>query len=115
LVLGLARQYFSDINISNNDVFINQELLLQIAKSHSSIKDYIAYILMDFSLVDLSLEEIPLGWAFQLAEDFGIKDAFDVIVKKELQLSEKKLQQRKQICLSAFQMVKEGESEQIYE
>jgi hypothetical protein len=112
--LGLARQYFSNY-IGNDKALLQKEIIEQVEKSHHSIKEYIAYLLLDFALVDVSLEEIPLGWAFQLAEDLGIKDVFNTIIKKELQLSEKKLQQRKQQSLSAFQCVKENDAEQIYE
>ena len=55
------------------------------------------------------------GWAVQFAEDLQLKEVYDTILRKELQLSEKKLQQYKQQMLSAYYEVKEGESEQIYE
>jgi hypothetical protein len=44
-----------------------------------------------------------------------LKDVFDAIVKKELQLSDKKLQQHKQKTMSAWYKIKEGEKEQVYE
>jgi hypothetical protein len=114
LVTSLARQYFTDYK-TNETITLKKELVETIEKSHSSIKEYMAYILVDFALADESLEEVPLGWAFQLAEDIGLKQTFDGIIKKELQLSDKKLQQRKEDSLSAFQKVKENEGEQVYE
>jgi hypothetical protein len=114
LVMSLARQYFSKFVIDEK-AKLQMETVVQIEKSHSSIREYLAYILVDFALADESLEEVPLGWAFQLAEDLGLKQELDGIIKKELQLSDKKLQQKKQEALSAFQHVKENEAEQIYE
>ena len=114
LAMGLVKQYFPDYT-NNEKILLQKETVEAIEKSHSSIKNYLAYLLVDFALADMSLEEIPLGWAFQLAEDLGLKNSFDTIIKKELQLSDKKLQQRKQQSLSAFQGVKENEAEQIYE
>jgi hypothetical protein len=44
-----------------------------------------------------------------------LKEVFDGIIKKELQLSDKKLQQHKQKTLAAWYKLKEGEKEQIFE
>jgi len=44
-----------------------------------------------------------------------LKNSYDTIIKKELKLSDKKLQQHKQKMLNAYYEVKENESEQIYE
>ena len=71
--------------------------------------------MLDFALVDGALEQIPFGWAFQFAESTQMKEVFDAIVKKELQLSDKKLQLHKQNTMSAWYKIKEGEKEQIYE
>ena len=71
--------------------------------------------MLDFALVDPSLEEIPSGWAFQFAEDAQLKETYDGIIKKELKFSDKKLQQYKQKMLAAYYEVKENEGEQIYE
>lgn len=114
LVTSLARQYFSDF-IFDEAAVLEDDLRNTIAQSHSSIKDYLAYVLLDFALVDGSLELIPFGWAFQFAEDVQLKEVFDGVIKKELQLSDKKLQQHKQKTLAAWFKLKEGEKEQIYE
>ena len=58
---------------------------------------------------------IPVGWAFQFAEDVGLKDQFDAIIKKEMKFTDKKLQQHKAKMLEAYYEVKENEREQIYE
>ena len=111
VLLREARSWFtSDFNPESFAEFVEI-----ISESHSSIKDYLGYIMLDFALVDGELEQIPFGWAFQFAETIQLKDVFDIIVKKELQLSDKKLQQHKQKTMSAWYKIKEGEKEQVYE
>jgi Zn-dependent protease with chaperone function len=114
LVTSLARQYFSDFMYDEMAV-TDESFRATVSESHASIKDYLAYVLLDFALVDGSLELIPFGWAFQFAEEVHLKEVFDGIIKKELQLSDKKLQQHKQKTLAAWYKLKEGEKEQIFE
>ncbi|HEY0655504.1 MAG TPA: SprT-like domain-containing protein [Chryseosolibacter sp.] len=114
LVISHAKQYFPDFSWDENAVITN-EFREKIENSHPSIKDYLSYVLLDFALLDRGLEDVPTGWAFQIAEDLELKPAFNSIVKKELKFSDKKLQQHKQKTLSAYYGVKEGEGEQIYE
>ena len=114
MVISQAKQYFADFSWNENAV-LSEKLIDTIGKAHSSIKDYLSYILLDFALVDASLEEVPSGWAFQFAEDVQLKECYDMIVKKEMKLSDKKLQQHKQKMLSAYYEVKENEGEQIYD
>jgi Zn-dependent protease with chaperone function len=114
LVTSLAKQYFTDFSY-DDDIVLDEEFVEAISESHTSIKDFLGYIMLDFALVDGELEQIPFGWAFQFAETMQLKDVFDAIVKKELQLSDKKLQQHKQKTMSAWYKIKEGEKEQVYE
>jgi Zn-dependent protease with chaperone function len=114
LVASLAKQYFTDF-FFDDTVIPDEEFSETVHQSHSSIKDYLGYIMLDFALVDGALEQIPFGWAFQFAENLELKDVFDAIVKKELQLSDKKLQQHKQKTMAAWYKIKEGEKEQVYE
>jgi hypothetical protein len=114
LVQSQAKEYFSDYS-SNDQILLDPQLVDRIREAHPSIKDYLCSLLLDFALLDSSLEEVPFGWAFQFAEDVELKEAFDRIVIRELKLSEKKLQTYKQNTLAAFSEVKEGENEQIYE
>lgn len=114
LVIGLARQYFADFTWDEAAV-LDASFIEKLTGLHSSIKDYLAYVLFDFVMADPSLEQVPAGWAFQFAEDAQLKEQLDAIVRKEGKLSEKKLQQHKQKSLAAYYAVKENESEQIYE
>jgi hypothetical protein len=112
LVTSLAKQYFADFSY-DEEVTLDEQFVETISGSLPSIKDYLGYIMLDFALVDGALEQIPFGWAFQFAETIQLKDVFDAIVKKELQLSDKKMQQHKQKTMSAWYKLKEGEKEQV--
>lgn len=114
MVISQAKQYFPDFTWDEK-ALLNEKLIDTIGTAHQSVKDYLGYILLDFALVDKTLEEIPYGWAFQFAEDMQLRDIYDTIIKKELKLSDKKLHQHKQKMLNAYYEVKENESEQIYE
>jgi Zn-dependent protease with chaperone function len=114
MVLSQARQYFPDFSLDEK-ALLDAPLITTLEKAHASIKDYLGYVLLDFVLLDPSLEEIPAGWAFQIAEDLQLKESYDNIIKKELKFSDKKLQQHKQKMLAAFYEVKENEGEQIYD
>lgn len=114
LVISQAKQFFPQFTWDER-AFLDDAFRLDIAQSHHSIKTYLGYVLLDFALLDRALEDIPFGWAFQLAEDVELKEVFDEIVKKEFKFSDKKLQQHKKKTLAAYYGVKEGEGEQIYE
>jgi Peptidase family M48 len=114
LVLSQAKQYFPDFLI-NKDILLTEKFTDSITLSHLSVKEYLSYLLLDFAKLDATLEEIPMGWSFQFAEDVQLKNEYDAIIKKELKFSDKKLQQHKQKTLNAFYEVKEDEREQIYE
>ncbi|RZL33590.1 MAG: peptidase M48, partial [Pedobacter sp.] len=94
---------------------LTEDIIETLSAAHASVKDYFSYVLLDFALVDPSLEEIPAGWAYQFAEDLQLKEAYDEVVKKELKFSDKKLLQHKQKMLAAYYEVKESDSEQIYD
>lgn len=114
MVISQAKQYFPDF-VWDEKAVLGEKIIEKIRTAHPSIKDYLGYILLDFAMVDASLEEIPSGWAFQFAEDVQLKETFDPIIKKELKLGDKKLQQHKEKMLAAYYEVKENEGEQIYE
>ena len=114
MVISQAKQYFTDF-LLDEKATLTEKLIATLTNAHSSAKDYLGYVLLDFALVDSTLEEIPSGWAFQFAEDVQLKEVYDAIIKKELKFSDKKLQQHKQKMLAAYYEVKENEGEQIYE
>ncbi|MCC6371127.1 MAG: peptidase M48, partial [Bacteroidia bacterium] len=113
-VMSLARQYKSDFKNDDNCV-ITQELVKELETGSASVKEYLCYVLLDFALVDPSLEDVPMGFAFQLAEDLMLKDNFNNVVKKELKLGERKLSELQKRAAKALSEIKESNQEHIYE
>lgn len=114
MVISQAKQYFADF-VPDEKAVLDEKLADTINMAHASVKDYLGYVLLDFALVDSTLEEIPSGWSFQFAEAVQLKDSYDAIIKKEMKFSDKKLQQYKQKMLNAYHEVKENEDGQVYE
>ncbi len=113
-VLSLAKQYKSDFK-TDDTIVINDELIHSIHSLSKSVKEYLSYVLLDFALVDPSLEDVPMGFAFQLAEDLMLKDFFNEVVKKELKLGERKLTDLQKKAAKALSEIKESNQEHIYE
>lgn len=113
MVTGLAKQYFTDF-IQDEKALLTEQFIEQLKNSHASIKEYFSYVLFDFALADISLEEIPEGRALQFAEETGLKEAYDAVLRKEMSFSDKKLQQYKEKAAAVYNDVKENENEQIY-
>ena len=101
LVMGLVREYFPGGLEVGRGIDAGR-LIDAITGAHPSIRDYFAYVLLDFALADPSLEEMPAGRAFEFAGEMQLTAAYDPIYKKELQLSDKKWQQHKQKVLDAY-------------
>jgi len=99
VVLALARQYFSDLEVGNGAkkpdrpkgdvVGFPGELKTFLAGAHHSVREYFAYVLLDLALADPDLEDVPLGHALDLAETLGLSPVFEPIVKKEMTYSDK--------------------------
>jgi hypothetical protein len=122
LVVGLVREYFpkglepgrgAGENGSGGERLAGagrERLIDAISRAHPSIRDYFAYVLLDFALADPSLEEMPVGRAFEFAGEMQLTDAYDPIYKKELQLSDKKWQQHRQKVLEAYAKASKDQS-----
>ncbi len=113
-VLSGAKQFFTDFTVDDAAV-LDEAFRNRMQELPKGIRDYFAALLLDFALLDPALELVPFGWAFQLSDELGLKDAFATLVRKELQLSEKKLAQHRDKSLAAYQEVKEGADESVYE
>ena len=48
------------------------------------LRDYLAYLLLDFVAADPELEELPLAAALQLAGEFELSDTVEKLAVKEL-------------------------------
>jgi hypothetical protein len=103
LVIRLARQYFPDLfgeqpvvreerpaSRGNQPALSPEQIAAKIAAAHPSVKEYFAWLLLDFARVDPSLKEGSSGRAMQLAEEMQLSAVYDGIAKKEGQVSDKK-------------------------
>lgn len=104
-VLNLAKQFFPDFELQQDNE-LDEKFIQSIATGHPSIKDYFSYLLLDFALADASLELVAQGWTISFSELVQLNESFDAIMKKELNLSDKKLQQHKEKALEAYNGVK---------
>lgn len=86
--LALGKQYFGKLD--PNAVPDKASLLSQIEALHPSLQEYLAYVLYDFTTADKELEDVPLGYAFSLADGLKLDKVFANTVKKEKKLTDKK-------------------------
>jgi len=99
--IALGKQYFSNIQL--NELPDKTNLLSQIENLHSNLQDYLAYILYDFTTTDKTLEDVPLGYSFFLADELKLDKTFANTVKKEKMLTDKKVNVLKKQTLAEFQ------------
>lgn len=98
--LSLAKQYFPQLEKA---IFNVDELKTKLSGLHSSVQEYLCYVLYDFATADESLEDVPLGYCFHLANLFGLEKLFAAAVKKEHKLTDKKTNSLKQQSLAEYQ------------
>ena len=89
--LSHAKLFFDDYTPSNVSKADAKELREELSGMHSSLQEYIAYILLDFATTDRELEDLPLALALDLAEQFSIDEPFSKFARKELRLRAKQV------------------------
>jgi Peptidase family M48 len=97
---ALSNQYFGALEL--NELSDKSHLSSLIENLHSSLQDYLAYVLYDFSTSDKELEDVPLGYSFFLADELKMDKAFANAVRKERKLTEKKTTLLKKQSLAEF-------------
>ena len=117
-VVSLASQYFSTFKpgvtsrqggMAAPGEAETGRLKTYLDKAHESIREYFAYVLLDFALADPELEDVPAGYALQVAESCGISDVFEAVIKKELAYSDKQWEREREQMRSAFASVEDAE------
>ncbi len=89
--LAHAKLFFDDYqpgDLSSGDW---KALSQQIADAPPSIKQYVAYLLLDFATSDRECEDFPLAMALELAHRFSLSDSFQEFAKKEMRLRVKQM------------------------
>jgi hypothetical protein len=59
---------------------------------HASVQEYLAYVLLDFAVVDESLGEGALAHVLQYAESLGLAETFERVARDELKLTTRALE-----------------------
>lgn len=111
-VVALAKQYFPTTQEAGDATgeeveAVPEKLHSFLAAAHESIREYFAYLLLDFALADPDLEDVPLGYALQLAGAIGLTEVFEPIVKKELTFTDKQWERQRTEKLAAYNTVNE--------
>jgi hypothetical protein len=98
--VALGKQYFGNLDLSESPD--TARLSSQVELLHSSIQDYLGYVLYDFATTDKQLEDVPLGYSFFLADELKLEKHFANVVKKEKKLTDKKTALLKKQTLAEF-------------
>ncbi len=99
--IALAKQYFGNLQLNVESDKGN--LLSQIENLHNSLHDYLAYVLYDFATADKTLEDVPLGYCFFLADELKLDKSFANTIKKEKKITDKKNTLLKKQTLATYQ------------
>ena len=99
--IALAKQYFGTFELDKSPS--KAVLISQTENLYGNLQDYLAYVLYDFATTDKSLEDIPLGYCFFLADELKLEKPFANTVKKERKLTDKKINALKKQALVEFQ------------
>ena len=112
MILNLAKEYFPDI--STFEDIDSEKLFDEISQTGQSTKKYLAYVLLDFAFVDQNQGNVSLGYAFELAENAGLKEEFNLIVKKELKITLRKLKDLRQEATQELNRINESKEDSLY-
>jgi hypothetical protein len=77
----------------------------------SSLAEYVAYVLLDFAVVDDELGEVALARAYAVAAEIGVRDAFAALARKELKMTSNALAQLEQRSGSLFERAEQQETQ----
>ncbi len=80
-VLAHARLFFPDFKPAEDK---DPALVEDLRTTGSLLKNYFAYLLLDFAHIDRDLDEVPLAAALRWAEELGISGHVEKLVTKEL-------------------------------
>lgn len=97
---ALATQYFSGWQQKESSAI--SRLGDTIETLHPNLQDYLGYVLYDLATADKALEDVPLGYAFFLADGLRLTRSFEQAVKKEQKLTDKKIAGLKKQTLAEF-------------
>lgn len=110
---ALYKQYFSNSD-RNTAAFIDEAFKLKIADSKKNLKEYYAYVMLDFGLCDPDLKDAFVGHILDISEQLGLEEEMKAILKKELNLTEKTYKTFAQNCTAILNKILESDLENTY-
>jgi hypothetical protein len=90
--LGHARQFFPDFQPA---ALKDDSFLAGWQSSDARLREYFAYVLLDFAAVDPELERLPLAAALGWASRLGIEAELDKLIARELRVRARELKKLK--------------------
>lgn len=87
-ILAMCSQYFTDFHSQMKAGWEWEADMF-----NGNVREYFSYVLLDVAMVDPQMENVPLGRALNLSEQFGFKKEFNNVLKKEYKLSDKRLRE----------------------
>ena len=108
-----ARMFFDGYKPPAAD-FRDDDLAGDLPAGDAALRDYWAYVLLDFVAADRSRSDAALAWALDLAEELALSDRFRAAAAKELRVTQKLLDEtwrdrQKLIAAARVELADDGE------
>lgn len=108
-----AKLYFDDFR-ADAEAVLTPALKHHLERANASLKDYYAYLLLDFVFCNPHRQQAAAGLALDLAGQAGLAEAVAKAFKKEMGLSEKKFDEFAKQAAEALGRMLESDRETIY-
>ena len=103
--LGHARLFFPRLRPAHeDDPALEQELTALPPK----LREYLAFVLLDFCVADPELERMPVAWALEWARRFKFEAEFEKMLVRELKLSARELKKIRSEAAEGAQLAEAG-------
>jgi len=112
-VMILAKQYFIDF-YTKPDLVDIKHLRSKLDGAALSVKKYLSHVLLDFGLIDRSLENAPIGYTLEIAELLGIQKEYGEAIRKERKITIKQFKDLEQKAMSELEGLSEGHASGIH-
>ena len=111
---ALCCRYFSGFNYNNNAILTQEKRKAFLAYTES-IARYFSYVLLDFVWADAALEDAPLAFALEIAENIGVAPFLEAAIKKEKKLTDRQWKETVSKSNVSLSQIPESEKEYIFE
>jgi len=99
-----AKLFFPDLQpLKESDNTFAPDFVQETKKGDKNLYEYFAYLLLDFTVIDPTLEDLPLACALDWSMRLGLSEQFEKIVTKELGIAKKQINKLKKEALSMLE------------